>query len=126
MLNASLSTLTTIKRRSDFLAANATTQRYVTGSFILLANKRADNHPISGIFRIGYTVTKKMGNAVARNFIKRRLREAVRRIPDRLLHEQYDYILIARHKSAQADFSTLRGELEIAFSRIHANKSAKP
>ena len=92
----------------------------------MLANNRVDNHPIAGISRVGYTVTKKMGNAVARNYIKRRLREAVRRVPDAMLREQHDYILIARHKAAQTDFSSLSHELEIAFSRIHANKSAKP
>ena len=114
--------INTIKIRRDFVAANAHARKYVTPYFILQANKRDNEHPAPPLPRIGYTVTKKMGNAVVRNRIKRRLRNAVRHIPENMLHQGYDYILIARHKANECLFSELLHELEIAFSRIHAKK----
>ena len=73
--------------------------------------------------RIGYTVTKKMGGAVVRNRIKRRLREAVRAVMPKYAKPQYDYVVIARHKALACDFSELVREMEFAFSRI---KGIKP
>lgn len=117
-------TISTIKTRRDFLAMNGSQRKHVASGFILVGRRRPDDHPVTSISRIGYTVTKKMGNAVIRNRIKRRLREAARRMPPSLIEPCHDYIVISRPKALDCDFSKLVGELEIAFSRIHANKSA--
>lgn len=119
-----MATLATIKNRRDFLALNASRTKYVASAFILVAKERGSDHPIQGISRIGYTVTKKMGNAVARNRIKRRLREAARKAAAERMQANFDYVLISRPAALSCDFSALIRELEIAFSRIHANKSA--
>lgn len=116
--------LVTIKNRRDFVAANAHAKKYVTDSFILQMNKREDAHPIGPAPRIGYTVTKKMGNAVIRNRIKRRLREAARQAAGSHMQPQHDYILISRASALTCDFSQLLSHMEIAFSRIHAKKGA--
>lgn len=112
----------TIKIRRDFVSANSRAQKYVTPHFILQANKRDEDHPAGPEPRIGYTVTKKMGNAVIRNRIKRRLRSGVKLLPADTLQNGYDYILISRHKAKICIFSDLMRDMEIAFSRIHAKK----
>ncbi|MFW0777514.1 MAG: ribonuclease P protein component [Rickettsiales bacterium] len=112
----------TIKIRRDFVSANNRARKYVTPYFILQANKRTEDHPAPHKPRIGYTVTKKMGNAVIRNRIKRRLRGGIKQLPAQMLQDGYDYILISRHKAKSCVFSDLLHQLEIAFSRIHAKK----
>src|SRR5689334_9947875 len=68
--------LSTIKRRADFLAANAG-KRTTTPGFILLVRNREDSDPS---MRVGFTVTKKIGGAVVRNRMKRRFRALAREI----------------------------------------------
>src|SRR3989337_197473 len=66
--------LITIRKRSDFLAANAGSRASSPG-FVLLVHDRADGDPAK---RVGFTVTKKIGGAVVRNRMKRRLRALAR------------------------------------------------
>lgn len=74
--------------------------------------------------RVGYTVSKTVGNAVTRNRGKRRLREAFRELS--LLHSKkhYDYVLIARKEIADADFKKIFSDLKFCLKRIH--DSSKP
>src|SRR5689334_20088444 len=102
--------LATITKRSDFLAANHG-RKCVTGTFILQMRPRGDEEAA----RFGFTVTKKMGGAVKRNRIKRRLREAVRKIAPKLALPGHDYVLIARSKALACDFPVLLRDMEFAF-----------
>ena len=122
-----MSTPITIQNRRDFLAAQAKGKSFVTGCIILQSNPRLPGHPFtSDAPRFGYTVTKKLGGAVVRNRIKRRLREAVRKVA--LPHAQsgHDYVLIARQKSIDCDFATLMRDMEFAFSKIIHHKGSGP
>ena len=110
--------LPTIQRRSDFLSAAAKGRSFVTGTFILQMHKRDDTHPIQGGARFGFTVTRKMGNAVVRNRIKRRLREAVRLAVGELAMDGHDYVLISRHKALACPFEDLLRDMRFAFSKI--------
>jgi ribonuclease P protein component len=74
--------------------------------------------------RIGYTVTKQMGNAPVRNRIRRRLREAMRLCDRALLRPGHDYVLIARAASLQRGFADLRADLEAALGRLVEGKVA--
>jgi ribonuclease P protein component len=113
----------TIKNRRDFLAATAKGKKCVTSTFVLQTLARPEDHPVKNASpRVGYTVTKKMGNAVARNRIKRRLRESFRRIAPAVALPGHDYVVIARHKALDCDFSEILRDMEFAFSRITANK----
>lgn len=118
-----MSKLTTIKNRRDFVAANARAQKFITKSFILQYLERDDAHPEpKDRFRVGYTVTKKMGGAVVRNRIKRRLREAARQVLPSQALPGHDYVFIARAGALSCDFSALARDMAFAFSKIHANK----
>lgn len=120
---------TTIKKRSDFLVATSSGKKFITNSFILQMVKRAENHPVPACgARIGFTVTKKMGGAVARNRIKRRLREAARPVFAKLGQAGHDYVVISRHKALTCDFSELTRDMEFAFTRIihHKGSNSKP
>jgi ribonuclease P protein component len=113
--------LTTISQRKDFLAANSA-RRVATPGFVLLVRQRGDN---SEIKRLGITVTKKIGNAVVRNRMKRRFRELARELiaPDGLGGS--DHILIGRAGGVERDFAVLRADLTKALARAKDVAPAK-
>jgi ribonuclease P protein component len=89
--------------------------------FVLLVRDRADGDPV---IRVGYTVTKKIGGAVVRNRMKRRLRALARELlPERGVPGA-DHVLIGRAGGVERDFALLRGELVKALSKI--TNSARP
>ncbi|MGB5485189.1 ribonuclease P protein component [Parasphingorhabdus sp.] len=101
-----------IRKRADFLAANRG-KRFVTPNFVLLAHLRSGGHVIpSETIRRGITVTKKIGNAVARNRMKRRFRAL---LAETLPHDGIpgvDHVMIGRKTSKEADFAAMKAELE--------------
>jgi ribonuclease P protein component len=83
--------------------------------FVLLVRRRDDG---SGAMRIGYTVTKKIGNAVIRNRMKRRLRAlAAELLPFRGMAGA-DHVLIGRAGGVERDFGLLRAELAKALAKV--------
>ena len=70
--------------------------------------------------RVGFTVTVKIGNAVVRNRIKRRLREVVRRVFPIKSKSGFDYVLIARRAALRSDFNIMQSELLTALDHIHS------
>jgi ribonuclease P protein component len=92
-----------LRQRADFVAA-ATGVKAPTAAFVVQARQRDDD---SGPIRIGFTVTKKVGNAVERNRIRRRLKEIVSLSAAGRLQPGHDYVLIGR-----------RGALDLPFDRM--------
>ena len=85
------------------------------------ARKRAPGEA-SGI-RVGFTCSKKVGNAVARNRAKRRLREAARAVLPLQGHDGWDYVLIGRAEvTADRPFEALLGDLRYALRKIHSDR----
>lgn len=111
-------TPTRLKRRADFLAA-ARGRRVHCGPFTLQAGRRVTADAEQGVAgaRIGFTVTKKVGNAVERNRIRRRLREAVRGSEALSPAPETDYVVVARREALAVPFSRLKAELEAAVRR---------
>lgn len=70
-------------------------------------------------FRFGYTVTKKLGGAVQRNRIRRRLRAAVEEVAPGRCKPGYDYVLVARPVALDCEFAALKRDLAQAFERLH-------
>ena len=115
-VTAAPSPITTIRKRADFLAANRGI-RVARPGFVLLA------HPNGGRGkRFGITVTKKIGNAVVRNRMKRRFRELLRAVlPDEGLSD-HDHVLIGRDGGIERDFAQLGEELSAALERARSGK----
>ena len=109
-----------IRKRADFLAANRGL-RVARPGFVLLA------HPNGGLGkRFGVTVTKKIGNAVVRNRMKRRFRELLRAaLPEAGLPD-HDHVLIGREGGIERDFARLREELSVALARAAEGKGDPP
>lgn len=111
-------TIETIKKRQDFLAArNAPTAG--AKSFLLVRRDRGDDKPA----RFGFTVTRKIGNAVVRNRVRRRLKESVRlTLKDHQFGQQIDvgadYILIARRPALTISFERLLDDVKRGLLRL--------
>ncbi len=74
-----------------------------------------------GVTRIGYTVTKKIGKAVTRNRIRRRLREAARQVFPAHAAPGFDYVLIARPSAETREFAVLLDDVKRALLRLAAH-----
>lgn len=109
-----------LTRRSDFLAANRGL-RIARPGFVLLA--RANEG--AGL-RFGITVTKKIGNAVIRNRMKRRFRALIRDLLPVQGLPDHDHVLIGREGGVERDFAKLREELVAALARAAAGKGDPP
>jgi ribonuclease P protein component len=103
-----------LKQRAEFLAA-AAAAKAPASAFILQARRREDEGPA----RVGFTVSRKVGTAVERNRMRRRLRALVRRAGASRMRPGYDYVLIGRRAALTLLFTRLVGELERALDSIH-------
>lgn len=119
--------LQVIKKRSDFLLA-ARARKQGVGSMMVQARKRRDGETADpAAIRVGFTCSKKVGNAVARNHAKRRMREVARAILPELGKAGWDYVLIGRAKTtAERPFEDLKGDLKYALKKLHAPRPKNP
>jgi ribonuclease P protein component len=76
--------------------------------------------------RVGFTVSRKVGNAVARNRVRRRLREVARMVIPGQARPDLDYVLVGRQAALARDFAALRQELLEALKRLKALAVATP
>jgi ribonuclease P protein component len=108
-----------LRKRADFLAA-ATGPRVSAAGFIVQTRERADAGPP----RVGFTVSKKVGGAVERNRVRRRLREVVRLSDAGPLRSGSDYVVIGRRAALELPFDRLIADFAHALGRIHRERRA--
>lgn len=113
--------MTTLTRRADFLRA-ASARRQGTAGFLLQARVRGPmDSAAPHAIRVGYTCSKKLGNAVARNRAKRRLRALAREVIPAEGQGGWDYVLVGRPETtATRDFAEMLSDLKLALRRVHA------
>jgi len=114
-----------LTQRSDFVHAADHGHKWATPGLVLQCVKTQDVNSTSTLrknnqmgFRIGFTATRKIGGAVARNRAKRRLREVAARVMPEQAKIGYDYVLIARTTTAQRSFKNLIGDLTKALAKV--------
>jgi ribonuclease P protein component len=114
-----------LKRRADFVRAGKG-QRWHGQAMSLQANAldAASECIRSDSVRIGFTLTKKVGNSVIRNRARRRLREAVRLSEDLPVRPGHDYVIVGRLDAIHLPFAALREELHRAVRGIHATRGS--
>lgn len=106
----------TLKKRPDFLRA-AQARRQGTGGFLLQARDRGDGQ---NLIRVGFTASKKIGNAVKRNRAKRRMRALVQAVLPGLGQPGWDYVLVAKPGvTPDRPFDQLLQDLDRALRQIH-------
>jgi ribonuclease P protein component len=102
-----------LKQRADFLAAAAGTKA-PGAALVLQARARGDAAPP----RFGFTVSKKVGNAVERNRVRRRLRAVVRLSAALPGEAGHDYVLIGRRAALAIPFERIAAEFAGALKRV--------
>jgi ribonuclease P protein component len=106
-----------LRQRADFVAA-AAGRKVATAAFVLQVLGRGDRGPT----RLGFTVSRKVGTAVERNRVRRRLREAVR-LAESGLRAGHDYVLIGRRAALKLSFDRMVEELKMALQRLESRPS---
>lgn len=110
-----------LKTRADFLRL-AKGRKWASPGLIL----QMAQAPVQSIeARAGFTVTKKIGNAVVRNRAKRRLREVARAVLPLYASPGCDYVLIAREATPERPFASLIEDLKKALRKVHGGQSPK-
>ena len=104
-----------LRRRAEFQHVSRG-RRAQAQSLTLQANRRADAN--SAPARVGFTVTKKIGDAVERNRIRRRLKEALRGAGAVARSPGHDYVLMARREALTRPFAELIADIERAFAQM--------
>lgn len=107
-----------LRQRADFVAAAAGT-KVPRPAFILQARVRGDEGPA----RVGFTVTKKVGSAVERNRVRRRLRDIVRRSAADGLPAGRDYVLIGRRAALDRPFDQMIQDFLTALAQAQRRRS---
>ncbi|WP_126136210.1 ribonuclease P protein component [Tritonibacter mobilis] len=106
-----------LTKRGDFLAA-ARARKQGTRSMMVQGRKRGDDGP----FRVGFTCSKKVGNAVMRNRAKRRLREITRLLLKEHGKPGWDYVLIGRAgETTTCPFEQMQKDFAYALRKIHGS-----
>ncbi len=119
-----------IKKSAEFKEINKSEKKFFAKSLILICEKTSEKYfyneknskNAKNFCRIGYTVSKKVGNAVARNKAKRRLRAIVAKLFPEFAKENYDYVIIARKQISEMKFQEIQSDLKFCLKRIHEKK----
>ncbi len=113
--------ITTLTRRADFVKVQGSTASFSRPAFLLTCHPIVphESHPPGPVAFVGYTATKKLGNAVLRNRVKRRLRAAAVPLLSALAQPGLAYVWIARDALADTEYAVLEKDMRWAIERVH-------
>ena len=121
-----------VKQSSEFKKIGNKGRKFYAKTLLLLSHPSPQRYfcdqekgqNATDFCRVGFTVSKKIGNAVARNYAKRRLKEAFARLFAEYAMNKRDYVVIARKEIADADFKKILSDLKFCLKRIDANQGS--
>jgi ribonuclease P protein component len=108
-------------KRADFLRLSRGRRWSAPGLVLQMAPAP---EPLDAL-RVGFTATKKLGGAVVRNRVKRRLREAASAVLPLLGQRSHDYVLVGREATAERPFEALIEDLKQALRKVHGARPPK-
>ena len=112
--------ISTLKKRAEFQRIRGG-GRASLPAFVLEGKARVVGAAVGARMpRFGFTVTKKLGGAVVRNRIRRRLKAALSEVAKDLADPGFDYVVVARDIALTRPFDALRSDLAAAFQRVHS------
>ena len=111
-------TLPILKKHREFVEIAQNGRKFVTSGLVLQVLKRPEGNPFFDSIRVGFVTTKKVGNAVRRSRIRRRLRSLAREVLPVLGEKQCDYVLIGRTATFDRNFKKLKDDLKYALEKI--------
>ena len=126
-LSKNSDTVIKIIKRSDFLSISSKFRARATGLNLQAAKRSEKDFPnMSHLIRIGFTCSRKVGNAVRRNVAKRRLRHVARECLLAVGQVGCDYVVIGRYKETEEmDFNDLKRSFKTAINQIHTSRKPR-
>lgn len=118
--------LVRLKTRADFLRVAAGRRRAVRPGLLLQVAPCPSAGSSGEAVRVGFTASRKVGNAVMRNRAKRRLRAAAAEVLTRAGRPGTDYVLIARAATGERPYAELVGDLEAALHQVERHDGGLP
>ncbi len=111
--------LSHLKTRADFLRVAGRGRKWAMPGLVVQAALRDDNETAPRVARLGLTASKKVGNAVARNRARRRLRALANEVLPEHGRVELDYVLIGRPATVKRAYGDLRADLLAALQRVN-------
>ncbi|MAZ02069.1 MAG: ribonuclease P protein component [Sneathiella sp.] len=113
-----------LKKRADFLRVASVRRKWAAPGMVLQAARHHDAPSTDGV-RVGFTVTKKVGNAVVRNRIKRRLRAVAQEVIPEYADNGWDLVLIGRFATKDRKYDDLRQDLRKSLGKVGARSNGQ-
>lgn len=114
--------LRVLKQRAEFLRVAGTRRRFVAPGVVVQFYRRPAE--TAGEIRYGITASRRVGNAVVRNRVRRRLRAAAEQVLPVWAERGCDYVLVGRQATASRSFDALIGDLTTALQRLRSSRHA--
>ncbi len=114
--------VTKLTKRPDYLAVAKTRRKWVTPSFIIQAKPDCQD---GQMVAIGFTASKKVGNAVKRNKARRRLKEAARSTITKHGQASWSYVFIARGAAISYPYEKILSDMKWALVKLHSGADLK-
>ena len=107
-----------LRKRAEFQRVSRGRRRSSPGFTLQSSRRAAEAEPVPALAGLGFTVTKKVGNAVVRNRIRRRMKAAIAEAARLEAKADHDYVVVARREALTQGFDALIGDLRGAFGAI--------